>query len=143
MSDALHRFQNASDAPPPGAQNVAEKQEILRSSELSEFSTAGTNLKPEQTNDTKKTGLIGTAQSPMLKASKQSVDYSRGHAGAHCGKVLDDDKAPGFDELKNKVELPGAILRWAVAKLGRRGRRREGVGIAKRDCGRSIGRGVS
>ena len=62
----------------------------------------------------------------MFKASKQSVDYSRGHAGAHCGKVLDDDKAPGFDELKNKVELPGAILRWAVAKLGRRGRRREG-----------------
>ena len=53
----------------------------------------------------------------MLKASKQSVDYSRGHAGVHCGKVLDDDKAPGFDELKNKVELPGAILRWAVAKL--------------------------
>jgi len=79
----------------------------------------------------------------MLKASKQSIDYSRGHAGAHCGKVLDDDKAPGFDDLKNKVELPGAILRWAVAKLGRRGRRREGVGIAKRDCGRSIGRGVS
>ena len=61
----------------------------------------------------------------MLKASKQS-----GHAGAHCGKVLYDDKAPGFDELKNKVELPGAILRWAVAKLGRRGRRREGVDIA-------------
>jgi hypothetical protein len=30
---------------------------------------------------------------PMLKASKQDVDYSRGHAGAHCGKVLDDDKA--------------------------------------------------
>ena len=54
VSDALHRFQNASDAPPPGAQNVVEKQEILRSSELSEFSTAGTNLKPEQTNDTKK-----------------------------------------------------------------------------------------
>jgi hypothetical protein len=29
----------------------------------------------------------------MLKASKQSVDYSRGHAGAHCGKVLDDDRS--------------------------------------------------
>jgi len=29
----------------------------------------------------------------VLKASKSSVDYSRGHAGAHCGKVLDDDKA--------------------------------------------------
>jgi len=52
VSDALHRFQNASDAPPPGAQNVAEKQEILRSSELSEFSTARTNLKPEQTTGT-------------------------------------------------------------------------------------------
>jgi len=31
---------------------VAEKQEILRSSELSEFSTARTNLKPEQTTGT-------------------------------------------------------------------------------------------
>ena len=28
----------------------------------------------------------------MGKASKSEVDYSRGHAGAHCGKVLDDDK---------------------------------------------------
>ena len=29
----------------------------------------------------------------MRKASKSEVDYSRGHAGAHCGKALDDDKA--------------------------------------------------
>ena len=29
----------------------------------------------------------------MQKASKSEVDYSRGHAGAHCGKVLEDDKA--------------------------------------------------
>jgi hypothetical protein len=29
----------------------------------------------------------------MAKASKSEVDYSRGHAGAHCGKALDDDKA--------------------------------------------------
>jgi len=29
----------------------------------------------------------------MRKASKSVVDYSRGHAGAHCDKVLDDDKA--------------------------------------------------
>jgi hypothetical protein len=28
----------------------------------------------------------------MAKASKREVDYSRGHAGAHCGKVLDDQK---------------------------------------------------
>src|SRR5215472_8998017 len=26
----------------------------------------------------------------MQKASKSEVDYSRGHAGAHCGKVLED-----------------------------------------------------
>jgi len=30
---------------------------------------------------------------PMRKASKSEVDYSRGHAGAHCGKALDDDRA--------------------------------------------------
>jgi hypothetical protein len=29
----------------------------------------------------------------MRKVSKSEVDYSRGHAGAHCGKVLDDDKS--------------------------------------------------
>jgi hypothetical protein len=29
----------------------------------------------------------------MAKANKSEVDYSHGHAGAHCGKVLDDDKA--------------------------------------------------
>jgi hypothetical protein len=29
----------------------------------------------------------------MKKASKSEVDYSLGHAGAHCGKVLEDDKA--------------------------------------------------
>jgi hypothetical protein len=29
----------------------------------------------------------------MAKASKSEVDYSGGHAGAHCGKALDDDKA--------------------------------------------------
>jgi hypothetical protein len=29
----------------------------------------------------------------MAKAYKSEVDYSRGHAGAHCGKALDDDKA--------------------------------------------------
>jgi hypothetical protein len=29
----------------------------------------------------------------MRKASKREVDYSRGHARAHCGKVLDDDKS--------------------------------------------------
>jgi len=39
VSDALLRFQNANEAPPPDAQNVTEKQENLRSSELSEFST--------------------------------------------------------------------------------------------------------
>jgi hypothetical protein len=31
----------------------------------------------------------------MQKASKSEVDYSRGHAGAHCGKVLEDD-LPAF-----------------------------------------------
>jgi hypothetical protein len=29
----------------------------------------------------------------MAMASKSEVSYSRGHAGAHCGKALDDDKA--------------------------------------------------
>jgi hypothetical protein len=29
----------------------------------------------------------------MRKVSKSEVDYSRGHAGAHCGKVLDDDRS--------------------------------------------------
>jgi len=29
----------------------------------------------------------------MLKASKQSVDYSLGHRDAHCGKAFDDDKS--------------------------------------------------
>jgi hypothetical protein len=29
----------------------------------------------------------------MAMASKSEVNYSRGHAGAHCGKAPDDDKA--------------------------------------------------
>jgi hypothetical protein len=29
----------------------------------------------------------------LRKVSKQTAEYSRGHAGAHCGKVLDDDKS--------------------------------------------------
>jgi hypothetical protein len=58
----------------------------------------------------------------MLKASKQSVDYSRGHAGAHCGKMLDDDKAycryfvawsTLFEKLNRARAIAPAIWRYS------------------------------
>jgi len=49
----------------------------------------------------------------MRKANKSEVDYSRGHAGAHCGKVLDDDKASaGLREKRSDIwfcEVPGGV----------------------------------
>jgi hypothetical protein len=38
-------------------------------------------------------GACQTTSALQIASTQQSVDYSRGHAGAHCGKVLDDDKA--------------------------------------------------
>jgi len=36
---------------------------------------------------------ISIVTTAMAKANKSEVGYSRGHAGAHCGKMLDDAKA--------------------------------------------------